>query len=80
MKIITYLFLSLLLIINSINAREIKTFYWIDDEDYPPLIFLNSNGKPAGIFYQIMRKAFHKLKIPLKVELYPWARAQKLIK
>ena len=79
MKIIYSILLALLLITNCANSGEIKAFQWIDDEDYPPLIFLNSNGKPAGIFYQIMTKAFHKLKIPLKVELYPWARAQKLV-
>ncbi len=79
LKIITYLFLVLTLMINSINASDIKVFRWIDDKDYPPLIYLNPDGKPEGIFYQIMTKAFHHLGIPLKVELYPWARAQKMI-
>ena len=54
-------------------------FYWVDDEDYPPLIYCGADGEPAGIFYEIMTEAFRRLGIPLKVELYPWARAQKIL-
>ena len=78
-KTITCLFFALALMVNSVNAREIKAFHWADDADYPPLIYRGVDGKPAGIFYQIMTEAFHRMGIPLKVDLYPWARAQKIV-
>ena len=56
-----------------------EAFCWVDDEDYPPLIYRGADGKPAGIFYEIMTEAFRRLGIPLKVELYPWPRAQKIL-
>ena len=58
---------------------EAEAFYWVDDEDYPPLIYRGTDGEPAGIFYEIMTEAFRRLGIPLKVELYPWPRAQKIL-
>ena len=79
MKKITYVFLALVLMFHSADAAEIKAFHWVDDEEYPPLIYRGTDGKPAGIFYQIMTVAFHRLGIPLKVETYPWARAQKIV-
>ncbi len=79
MKIISSLLFALVLIINSVNADESKCFHWVDDEDYPPLIYRGDDGKPAGIFYQIMTEAFHRMNIPLKVELYPWVRSQKIV-
>ena len=79
MQKITYVFLALVLMFHSVNAAEIKAFHWVDDEEYPPLIYRGTDGKPTGIFYQIMTVAFHRLGIPLKVETYPWARAQKII-
>ena len=56
-----------------------EAFYWIDDEDYPPLIYRGADGEPAGIFHIIITEAFRRLGIPLKIELYPWPRAQKLL-
>ena len=79
MKIIICLIFAIVVMVNSLNADEIKAFHWVDDEDYPPLIYRGTDGKPAGIFYQIMVEAFHRLDIPLKVKVYPWARAQKIV-
>ncbi len=78
-KIIICSLFVLVLMVNTVNAEEIKAFHWADDEDYPPLIYRGTDGKPAGIFYQIMTEAFLRLDIPLKVETYPWARAQKIV-
>ena len=64
---------------SSTRADQVKAFHWVDDEDYPPLIYRGKDGNPAGIFYEIMTEAFHRLSIPLKVELYPWVRAQKIV-
>ena len=79
MKIVTFLFYALVLMVNSVNADEIKAFHWADDADYPPLIYRRTDDNPAGIFYQIMTEAFRRLGIPLKVETYPWPRAQKIV-
>ena len=79
MKLIAWLFFTFALMVHSVNAGETKAFHWVDDEDYPPIIYRGKDGKPAGIFYQIMTEAFHRLDIPLKAEVYPWARAQKIV-
>ena len=79
MKIIICLFLALGLMLSSAIAEEKKYFHWVDDVDYPPLIYRGADGKPAGIFYEIMTDVFHRLDIPLKVEVYPWSRAQKIV-
>ena len=79
MKLITWLFLAFVLMVNSVNADKTKAFHWVDDEDYPPIIYRGTDGKPAGVFYRIMTEAFHRLGIPLKAETYPWARAQKIV-
>ena len=54
-------------------------FRWVDDENYPPLIYRGPDGKPAGIFYEIVDEAFQRMGIPHKVRLYPWPRAQKIV-
>jgi len=79
MKIIYYIIITLVLMVGVIRADETKVFRWVDDSDYPPLIYRKPDGKPAGIFYQIMKEAFQRMGIPLQVETYPWARAQKII-
>ena len=79
MQLLACLLLALVLTPNFADAGNIKAFHWVDDEDYPPLIYRGTDGKPAGIFYEIMTKAFHRLDIPLKVEVYPWVRAQKVV-
>ena len=56
-----------------------KMFCWVDDENYPPLIYRGPDGKPAGIFYEIVNEAFQRLGIPHRVRLYPWPRAQKIV-
>ena len=79
MQLLVCLLSALVLMPHSADAGNTKAFRWADDEDYPPLIYRGTDGKPAGIFYEIMTKAFHRLDIPLKVEIYPWPRAQKII-
>ena len=56
-----------------------RAFRWIDDKDYYPFISENDQGEITGIYYDIMTEIFRRLEIPLKVDLYPWKRAQKLI-
>ncbi len=62
-----------------VNTDGKKVFHWVDDAGSPPLMYRGANGKPAGLFYRIMTEAFHRLDIPLKIEIYPWARAQKVV-
>lgn len=61
------------------GAGKDRAFHWIDDEDYYPFISKNDRGEPVGIYYDIMTEIFRRLGVPLRVELYPWKRAQKLI-
>ncbi len=79
MKIITFLLLVFVLMFNPASAKERRAFHWVDDADNSPLIYCRKDGKPAGIFYEIMTEAFRRLNIPLKVDTYPWARAQKIV-
>ena len=79
MKKVFCSFVVFILMFHSACAVEVKAFHWVDDEDYPPLIYRGEDGKPAGIFFQIITEAFHRLNIPLRVETYPWARAQKIV-
>ena len=62
------------------NATESRPFVWADDEDYWPAIYRGKDGKPAGIFNDILTEAFTRLAIPLKKSVYPWKRAQSLVK
>ncbi len=64
----------------SIAYAEERPFIWVDDEDYCPAIYRGKDGKPAGIFNEIITEIFKRLHIPLKKAVYPWKRAQKLIK
>ena len=62
------------------NAAEKRHFVWVDDEDYWPAIYRGKDGKPAGIFNDILTELFARLDIPLKKSVYPWKRAQLLLK
>ena len=65
---------------NLVNGAENRPFVWADDEDYWPAIYRGKDGKPAGIFNDIMTELFARLDIPLKKSVYPWKRAQLLVK
>ncbi len=72
--------LFFLLIFSLANSSTNRPFIWVDDENYKPLIYRSKNGKPAGIFNDILTEIFKRLNIPLKKAVYPWKRAQKLVK
>ncbi len=57
----------------------VRPFQWVDDENYKPLIYRDSAGKPAGIFYDIVTEAFRRMHLPLQIRLYPWSRTQKMV-
>ena len=73
------IFVLLLVLINISEAGK-RPFIWADDEDYCPAIYRDANGKVAGIFNDILTEAFKRLGIKLKKGVYPWKRAQKLVK
>jgi len=81
-KTLNFLLIPFLLSFSFVGAYADtnKAFIWADDEGSPPLIFRDSNGRPAGIFYEIMTEAFHRMHVPLTAKVYPWARAQKRVK
>ena len=68
-----------LVVFTIVYASEQRPFIWVDDEDYCPAIYKDANGRPAGIFNDILTEAFKRLGIELKKEVYPWKRAQKLV-
>ncbi len=62
------------------HAAENRPFFWADDEAYWPVIYRGEDGKPAGIFNDIMTEVFKRLGIPLKKAVYPWKRAQAMVR
>lgn len=75
-----FLAIVLIAITTLANGAKDRPFVWADDEDYWPAIYRGKDGKPAGIFNDILTEAFARLDIPLKKEVYPWKRAQKIVK
>ena len=73
------LLVTLIWTATSASAEITKPFLWADDEAYAPLIYRGADGKPAGLFYEIMTTAFQRMNIPLQVKTYPWVRAQKIV-
>ena len=74
-------FITVLIAMTSLaNAAENRAFVWADDEDYWPAVYRGKDGKPAGIFNDILTEAFARLDIPLKKSVYPWKRAQWMVK
>lgn len=62
------------------DSTKEQVFVWNDDDDYPPLIYKDKDGKARGIFTEIMQEIFQRIGVKLKCELYPWVRAQKRVK
>lgn len=62
------------------TASPNRPFRWADDENYRPLIYRDASGHPAGIFNDLMSELFRRLNVPLECRLYPWRRAQKLVR
>lgn len=62
------------------SAAGNRPFVWADDEAYWPAIYRGKDGKPAGIFNDVLTEVFKRLHIPLEKSVYPWKRAQQLVK
>ena len=78
---ILLIFLGIILLNFSAFAKTPqRPFIWADDENYKPYIYMGRDGKPHGIFKDIMTEIFKRLKIPLKCYLYPWPRSQAVVK
>ncbi len=75
-----FLIIFLIAVTTLANAADMRPFVWADDEDYWPAIYRGNDGKPAGIFNDILTEVFARLDIPLKKAAYPWKRAQKMVK
>ena len=61
-------------------ATPDRPFQWADDENFKPMIYRDASGHPAGIFKDLMKEIFHRMKVPLECRLYPWSRAQKMVR
>lgn len=79
-RVFSTFILTLIVALTLINTAQSRPFIWADDEAYWPAIYRGKNGKPAGIFNDILTEVFKRLNIPLKKEVYPWKRAQMLVK
>ncbi|WP_292658312.1 ABC transporter substrate-binding protein [Nitratifractor sp.] len=75
-----YRILLVILTMTLLHASEKRAFVWVDDDNYWPAIYRGPDGKPAGIFNDIMTELFSRLDIPLKKAVYPWKRAQQMVK
>ena len=76
----TIVLVSILAVIATLaNAAVNRPFIWADDESYWPAIYRGKDGKPAGIFNDILTEAFARLHIPLEKSVYPWKRAQRMV-
>ncbi len=79
MKNIWFIFIFISMAIFA-NAKDNRPFIWVDDDNSWPMIYRDKNGNPAGIFNDIMTEIFKRLQIPLQKSVYPWKRAQKMVK
>lgn len=44
------------------------------DADFAPYSYVDSSGKPAGFYYELLTKMFEINKVDYKLNVYPWAR------
>lgn len=77
MKTIIY-FIMLTLLIPTVFAVD-DPFYLADDQDFAPYIYINKEGKEAGIIYDLVTTIFSIMEKELRYELFPWKRAQKTV-
>lgn len=50
------------------------------DAGYPPFSYVNDAGKPAGIYTEILTKAFQKIEgYSVEIKGYPWKRLMKMV-
>jgi len=83
MKKSKYLFGIIVILLFFIPASQLfaeEIFFIADSMDAPPFKSANSEGKPSGIFYDIITSAFERMEVPLQYKGYPWKRAQMLVK
>jgi len=83
MKNRIYIFRIIVIILFFIPSSQLfaqEIFTIVDSMDAPPFKSANSEGKPSGVFYDIINSAFGRMGVPFKYEGYPWKRAQMLVK
>lgn len=81
-QLMKHIFYILILVTVTVwgNDNETRAFIWADDEAYWPAIYRGGDGRPAGIFNEVVTEIFKRLDIPLKKSVYPWKRAQEMVK
>ncbi len=76
-KIIIFTAILLFALVSPVLSEE--AFFVADDIDAAPYISANTDKKPVGIFYDIIRGALRRMGVSLKYEVFPWKRAQLLV-
>lgn len=80
-RVAMVIILSLLMMIgSSFSQTEGKPLFIADDIDFSPYCSGNEQGEPVGIFYDVISEAFQRMNIPFTYKVYPWKRAQLLVK
>lgn len=74
------LFTILFLPAESAFANNEKPLLIVGDESYAPFEFLDSTGKPNGIFVDIWKKWSEKTGIPVEYRLMKWSEALEMVK
>lgn len=83
MKYIAFIFIGLH-ICSSIFAKDIfpaQPMNIVFAAGYPPYSSWDENGNPKGVLIELAKEVFEKkLNLPILPKVYPWKRAQKMVK
>lgn len=74
-KKVLLMYLILCAPLADLSAQAVTYVY----TEYYPANYLDSEGKPAGFFVEIVTEAFTRLGVPVLIKVYPWRRCQSLV-
>lgn len=55
--------------------QQLQNLQIVAEENFPPISFLNKDGKPDGLAVEIVEEIMKRLKIKQKIVVWPWVRA-----
>lgn len=76
-----YLILIVMLLISVSGSAQTSDWnkygmpeVWVAATDYPPYVFAQADGTPAGFDLEVARQAFKRAGYRMRFAFYPWAR------
>jgi polar amino acid transport system substrate-binding protein len=73
----------LALVISLINADELKEqmskLKILAEDNYPPITFRNSGGKPDGLAVEVTNEILKRLHLNKRIYMLPWSRAYNML-